>query len=88
MNDLQFTTNQSLDIFLKSMNGVDTDVILSDPDISKLINGIKPKNLNPKLDIYEILESFLILFEERENYEMCYRLVSNWPKLKRNKNGV
>jgi hypothetical protein len=69
------------------MEEIKTEEMLNDPNIHDLLNGKKPIRTLPGIDIFQLAESFLYLFEEREDYELCHKLVTNWPQLKNENHG-
>lgn len=78
----KYITQEALDRFIMVMNDIKTEQMVEDPNISDLLNGKTPPDMMKELNVYEIAESFLYLFQERENYELCQKLINNWPQLK------
>lgn len=83
----KYITQESLDNFITMMDDIKTDEMLNDPNIHQLLSGKRPTKTLPEVDIYQLAESFLYLFEDREDYELCHKLVTNWPQLKIENNG-
>jgi hypothetical protein len=69
-------------MFIQTMAEIETIEMMEDPNISDLLHGKEPKDLSKDVNVFELAESFLYLFQEREDYELCHLLVSNWPQLK------
>lgn len=78
----KYITQDALDRFISVMNDINTEQMVEDPNINDLLNGKTPPDMMKDLTVYEIAESFLYLFQEREDYELCQLLVNNWPQLK------
>jgi hypothetical protein len=72
-------------MFIQTMAEIETIEMMEDPNISDLLDGKPPKDLSKDINVFELAESFLYLFQEREDYELCHRLVTNWPQLKAQK---
>jgi hypothetical protein len=83
MMTLKYITKNSLDMFISTMNEIKTEQMVDDPNISDLLHGKEPKDLSKDINVFELAESFLYLFQEREDYELCQLLVNNWPQLKK-----
>lgn len=78
----KYITQEALDRFITVMDDIKTEQMVEDPNINELLQGKTPPDMMKDLNVYEIAESFLYLFQERENYELCQMLVNNWPQLK------
>lgn len=78
----KYITQEALDKFITVMDDIKTEQMIDDPNINELLEGNIPPDMMKDLSVYELAESFLYLFQERENYELCQMLVSNWPQLK------
>ncbi len=78
----KYITQEALDRFITVMDDIKTEQMVEDPNINELLQGKTPPDMMKDLTVYEIAESFLYLFQERENYELCQMLVNNWPQLK------
>lgn len=78
----KYITQEALDRFITVMDDIKTEQMVEDPNINELLQGKTPPDMMKELNVYELAESFLYLFQERENYELCQMLVNNWPQLK------
>lgn len=78
----KYITQEALDRFITVMGDIKTEQMVEDPNINELLQGKTPPDMMKELNVYELAESFLYLFQERENYELCQMLVNNWPQLK------
>jgi hypothetical protein len=78
----KYITQEALDRFITVMDDIKTEQMVEDPNINELLQGKTPPDMMKDLNVYEIAESFLYLFQSRENYELCQMLVNNWPQLK------
>lgn len=78
----KYITQDALDRFITVMDDIKTEQMVEDPNINDLLNGKTPPDMMKELNVYELAESFLYLFQERENYELCQKLINNWPQLK------
>ena len=78
----KYITKEELDRFITVMDDIKTEQMVEDPNINELLQGKTPPDMMKDLNVYEIAESFLYLFQSRENYELCQMLVNNWPQLK------
>ena len=68
------------------MSEYDTETLLGDLNVLELLDGKVPKDHNPDVPPYQAAEAFLVLFTEREEYELCdmlYSLSSGTPDLQR-----
>jgi len=68
--------------FIDRMDEVSTDSILSDPAIVDMINGGVPQQIANVDNPLGTMELFLQLFIDREEYEVCAKLVEVHPELK------
>ena len=82
--DLQFITEDEVINFIDGMDEVTTDSILSDPAIAELLNGSVPQQIADHTNPLGTIESFLQLFIDREEYEVCADLVKAVPELCKN----
>ena len=80
--DLQFITEEAVVDFIDRMDVVSTDSILSDPAIVDMINGGVPQQIAEEDNPLGTMELFLQLFIDREEYEVCAKLVEVHPELK------
>ena len=79
--DLRFITEDEVVNFIDGMDEVSTDSILSDPAIRKLLEGSVPQQIADHSNPLGTIESFLQLFIDREEYEVCADLVKAVPEL-------
>jgi hypothetical protein len=63
------------------MNDVSTKQILDDEAILQLLSGTVPQQISEKNNPLGTVECFLQLFIDREEYEICQRLVEVHPEL-------
>ena len=82
--DLQFITEDEVVNFIDGMDEVTTNSILSDPAIRELLNGSVPQQIADHTNPLGTIESFLQLFIDREEYEVCADLVKAVPELGKN----
>ena len=80
--DLKFISRTYLQDFLVGMSELSTDTLLSDLNVLELLDGKVPKDHNPDVPPYQAAEAFLILFQQREEYELCQMILQKWPNLK------
>ena len=82
--DLQFITEEKVVEFINGMDEVSTDSILDDPSIVQLLSGSVPQQIKDHKNPLGTIESFLQLFIDREEYEVCADLVKAVPELGKN----
>ena len=82
--DLQFITEEKVVEFINGMDEVSTDSILDDPSIVQLLKGCVPQQIADQPNPLGTIESFLHLFIDREEYEVCADLVKAVPELGKN----
>tara|TARA_R100000951_G_scaffold11279_1_gene9401 strand:+ start:459 stop:716 length:258 start_codon:yes stop_codon:yes gene_type:complete len=82
--DLRFITEDEVVNFIDGMDEVSTDSILSDPAIRELLTGSVPQQIADHSNPLGTIESFLQLFIDREEYEVCADLVKAVPELCKN----
>jgi hypothetical protein len=82
--DLQFITEDEVINFIDGMDEVTTNSILSDPAIKELLNGSVPQQIADHTNPLGTIESFLQLFIDREEYEVCADLLEAVPELGKN----
>ena len=82
--DLRFITEDEVVNFIDGMDEVSTDSILSDPAIRELLAGSVPQQIADHSNPLGTIESFLQLFIDREEYEVCADLVKAVPELCKN----
>lgn len=80
--NLQYITEESVVDFINGMDEVSTDSILSDPAIVELLSGSVPQQIEDQPNPLGTIESFLQLFIDREEYEVCAKLVDKVPELR------
>jgi hypothetical protein len=83
--ETKYITKNALNMFIQTMAEIETLEMVQDPNINDILDGKEPKGLSKDISVFELAESFLYLFQEREDYELCHRLVTNWPQLKNQK---
>jgi len=79
--NLQYITEESVVDFINGMDEVSTNSILEDPAIIQLLNGSVPQQIEDQPNPLGTIESFLQLFIDREEYEVCAKLVEVHPEL-------
>ena len=82
--DLQFITEEKVVEFINGMDEVSTDSILDDPSIVQLLSGSVPQQIKDHKNPLGTIESFLQLFIDREEYEVCADLLEAVPELGKN----
>ena len=82
--DLQYISEEKVLEFIDGMDEVTTDSILDDPAIRELLNGSVPQQIADHTNPLGTIESFLQLFIDREEYEVCADLVKAVPELGKN----
>ena len=82
--DLQYIEKEAVLDFINGMDEVSTDSILDDPSIVQLLNGSVPQQIADHDNPLGTIESFLQLFIDREEYEVCADLVKAVPELGKN----
>jgi len=83
MRNLQFITEEKVVEFISGMDEVSTDSILGDESIVHLLSGSVPQQIKDQDNPLGTIESFLQLFIDREEYEVCQQLVNVHPQLRR-----
>ena len=78
---LQYITEELVLDFINGMEEVSTETILTDNSIQELLNGSVPQQIRDMDNPLGTIESFLQLFIEREEYELCQKLVDQHPQL-------
>ena len=81
--NLQFITEEKVVEFINGMDEVSTDSILGDESIVHLLSGSVPQQIKDQDNPLGTIESFLQLFIDREEYEVCQQLVDVHPELRR-----
>ena len=82
--DLQYIEKEAVLDFINGMDEVSTDSILDDPSIVQLLSGSVPQQIADQPNPLGTIESFLQLFIDREEYEVCADLVKAVPELGKN----
>ena len=82
--NLQFITEEKVVEFINGMDEVSTDSILDDPSIVQLLSGSVPQQIKDHKNPLGTIESFLQLFIDREEYEVCADLLEAVPELGKN----
>ena len=82
--DLQYISEEKVLEFIDGMDEVTTDSILDDPAIRELLNGSVPQQIADHTNPLGTIESFLQLFIDREEYEVCADLLEAVPELGKN----
>lgn len=80
--NLQHIDKESVVEFINGMAEVETSAILDDPAIIELLAGSVPQQIEDQPNPLGTIESFLQLFIDREEYEVCAKLVDKVPELK------
>ena len=80
--ELQYIDQETVENFISGMAEVETSAILEDPSFSKVLKGDVPQQILDHENPLGTLESFLQLFIDREEYEVCAKLVNKVPELK------
>ena len=81
MNNLQYITEEAVTEFIEGMDEVTTESILGDEAIVELLTGSVPQQIKDQENPLGTMESFLELFINREEYEVCQQLVDLHPEL-------
>ena len=82
--NLQYISEESVQQFIDGMDEVTTDSILDDPGVKVLLTGSVPPQIQEHDNPLGTIESFLQLFIDREEYEICAKLVEVHPQLCKN----
>ena len=80
--NLQYIEKEAVMDFINGMDEVSTDSILEDPAIKELLSGSVPQQIDDQPNPLGTIESFLQLFIDREEYEICAKLVDKVPELR------
>jgi hypothetical protein len=78
---LQYITEELVLDFINGMDEVSIETILTDNSIQELLNGSVPQQIRDMDNPLGTIESFLQLFIDREEYELCQKLVDQHPQL-------
>ncbi len=79
---LQYITEEAVVDFINGMDEVPTETIIADQAIQDLLAGDVPQQISDHENPLGMVESFLQLFIDREEYEICAQLVNKIPELK------
>ena len=82
MGNLQYITEEKVVEFINGMDEVTTESILGDESIVHLLTGRVPQQIKDQDNPIGTIESFLQLFIDREEYEVCQQLIDVHPELK------
>ena len=80
--NLQYIKEEKVVEFISGMDEVSTDSILGDESIVHLLSGSVPQQIKDQDNPLGTIESFLQLFIDREEYEVCQQLVDVHPELR------
>ena len=80
--NLQYIDQESVENFINGMVEVETETILEDPQFSQILKGAVPQQILKHDNPLVTIESFLQLFIDREEYEVCAKLVDKVPELR------
>ena len=80
--ELQHIDRETVENFINGMAEVETSAILEDPQFSQILKGAVPQQILKHDNPLGTIESFLQLFIDREEYEVCAKLVDKVPELK------
>tara|TARA_R110002074_G_scaffold143841_1_gene291114 strand:- start:23 stop:298 length:276 start_codon:yes stop_codon:yes gene_type:complete len=78
---LQYIKEEKVVEFINGMDEVTTESILGDESIVHLLTGSVPQQIKDQDNPLGTIESFLQLFIDREEYEVCQQLVDVHPEL-------
>ena len=81
MENLQYITEEKVVEFINGMDEVTTESILGDESIVHLLSGSVPQQIKDQDNPLGTIESFLQLFIDREEYEVCQQLIDVHPEL-------
>ena len=81
MGNLQYITEEKVVEFINGMDEVTTESILGDESIVHLLSGSVPQQIKDQDNPLGTIESFLQLFIDREEYEVCQQLIDVHPEL-------
>ena len=82
MKNLQYITEEAVTEFIDGMDEVTTESILGDESIVHLLTGRVPQQIKDQDNPLGTIESFLQLFIDREEYEVCQQLIDVHPELR------
>ena len=79
---LQYIKEEKVVDFINGMDEVTTESILSDESIVELLTGSVPQQIKDQENPFGTMESFLQLFVDREEFEVCQQLINGHPELR------
>ena len=79
---LQYIKEDAVEEFINKMDLVTTEAILGDESIVELLTGSVPQQISDQENPLGMVECFLQLFVDREEYEVCQQLVDVHPELR------
>lgn len=79
MDKCKYIDAEQLNAFLQGMEDTPTEDLLSDPSVIGLAQRYVPRDL--KDSELALAEAFLLLFQNREVYEFCARILKAYPEL-------
>ena len=82
--NLQYISEESVQQFIDGMDEVTTESLLEDPGVEELLTGSVPPQIAERDNPLGTVELFLQLFIDREEYEVCAKLVEVHPQLCKN----
>ena len=82
--NLQYISEESVQHFIDGMDHVTTESLLEDPGVEELLTGSVPPQIAERDNPLGTVELFLQLFIDREEYEVCAKLVEVHPQLCKN----
>ena len=82
MKNLQYITEEAVTEFIDGMDEVTTESILGDESIVHLLSGSVPQQIKDQDNPLGTIESFLQLFIDRGEYEVCQQLIDVHPELR------
>jgi len=80
--NLQYISAEKATEFIDTMEEIPTEVILRDEAIVQLLSGSVPQQIISNENPLGMVECFLQLFVDREEFEVCQQLVDLHPALK------
>ena len=78
---LQYIKEDAVEEFIGKMEAVTTESILGDESIVELLTGSVPQQITVQENPLGMVECFLQLFIDREEYEVCQQLIDVHPQL-------
>tara|TARA_B110000967_G_scaffold189079_1_gene212488 strand:+ start:645 stop:914 length:270 start_codon:yes stop_codon:yes gene_type:complete len=78
---LQYIKEHAVEEFINKMDEVTTESILGDESIVELLTGSVPQQITVQENPLGMVECFLQLFIDREEYEVCQQLIDVHPQL-------